>query len=168
TKDIRSFRGIAKVAPRFTLLFMIAVLATVGLPGLSGFVGEFMILIGSFDSSVISGAFAVIAAAGVIIAAIYLLNMFRKMMFGESDEEMQTKIIDLNGREMAVVLPLVTLMFVIGLYASPFLTQINKGSDRVIQFVEEHTEGTRLTDAQVEDPATDERLVELNVAELQQ
>ena len=168
TKDFRSFRGIAKVAPRFTLFFMIAVLATVGLPGVSGFVGEFMILIGSFSSSVISGAFAVIAAAGVIIAAIYLLNMFRKMMFGESDEEMKTKIFDLNGREMAVVLPLIALMFVIGLYASPFLTQINKWSDRVIQFVEQATEGTRLTDAQIEEPVQDERLVELNVAELQQ
>lgn len=140
TMDIRGFQGLAKLAPRFTLFFMITVMAAVGLPGLSGFVGEFMILLGAFNSSVLGTSFAIVATAGMVIAAIYLLNMFRRMMFGAHDEQLQTRITDLKRLELAVVLPLIALMFTIGIYAKPFLKDINRGSDRMIQWVETQTQ----------------------------
>ncbi len=149
TKDIRGFQGIAKLAPKFTLFFMIAVMATVGLPGLSGFVGEFMILMGSFKSGYISGAFAVVGAVGLVIAAIYLLSMFRKMMFGETHTSITGKFFDLTRREVAVVAPLIALMFFIGLYAKPVLTQVNPGTDRVLSMVEAQLDAPSLTESEV-------------------
>ena len=146
TKDIRGFQGIAKIAPKFTVLFMITVMTALGLPGLSGFVGEFMILLGSYSSNAVSGTFAIIAAIGVVVASIYLLNTFRRMMFGKTNEELKNKIFDLNRREVAVVLPLVSLMIFMGLYATPFLSQINKGSDRVLNIVESRIEGKSFTE----------------------
>lgn len=150
TKDIRGFQGIAKIAPKFTVLFMITVMTALGLPGLSGFVGEFMILIGAYSSTEVSSVFAILAALGIVAASIYLLNTFRVMMFGETNEELKNKIFDLSGREVAVVLPLVTLMIVMGLYASPFLNQINKGSDRVLKIVESRVEGKSFTDNSID------------------
>lgn len=134
-REISAFQGVASLAPKFALLFMISVMASVGLPGLSGFVGEFMILIGAFDSGVIGGIFAVLSALAVVIAAVYLLNMFRKTMFGESNDQMRRIMKDLQGREVALLMPLVILMFVIGLWATPFLKQINPGSERVLEQV---------------------------------
>ena len=87
TRMIADFQGLAKQIPVFTLIFMITIMASVGLPGLNGFVGEFLVLMGSFKSTVISQAFAIFAATGVIIAAVYLLWMFRRVMFGELDKE---------------------------------------------------------------------------------
>ncbi|MEM6630527.1 MAG: NADH-quinone oxidoreductase subunit M [Bacteroidota bacterium] len=135
TRMISDFQGLAKRVPIFTLVFMITVMASVGLPGLNGFVGEFLVLMGSFKSTVISQAFAIFAASGVIIAAVYLLWMFRRVMFGELDKEENRNLIDLNGREVAVMLPLIILMFWMGFYATPFLKQISSSSDKVVAFV---------------------------------
>ncbi|MEM6801344.1 MAG: NADH-quinone oxidoreductase subunit M [Bacteroidota bacterium] len=146
THEIDGFQGVAKIAPKFTILFMITVMTALGLPGLSGFVGEFMILIGSYHSTEVSGVFAIIAALGVIAAAIYLLNSFRVMMFGGINEKLKDKIYDLKPREVAVVMPLVALMIFMGLYATPFLDQINKGADRVLKIVESRVEGKSFTD----------------------
>ncbi|MEM8887950.1 MAG: proton-conducting transporter membrane subunit, partial [Bacteroidota bacterium] len=150
TKDIRGFQGLAKIAPKFTVLFMITVMTALGLPGLSGFVGEFMILIGAYSSTEVSSVFAILAALGVVAASIYLLNTFRVMMFGKTNEELKSKVFDLTGREVAVVLPLVTLMIVMGLYATPFLNQINRGSDRVLKIVESRVEGKSFTDNSID------------------
>ncbi len=140
SREIADFKGVATLAPGFALLFMISVLASVGLPGLSGFVGEFMILLGSYDSEVIGGVFAILAALAVIIAAVYLLNMFRTTMFGRSDSDLKESFSDLNRREIGLMIPLVILMFWIGLYATPFLTPINQGSERVLEQIEEVTD----------------------------
>ncbi|MFK7921429.1 MAG: NuoM family protein [Bacteroidia bacterium] len=136
TRAIKDFQGVAKVMPKFTFLFMITMMASVGLPGLNGFVGEFLILMGSFKSSMISGVFAVLAATGVVIAAVYLLWMFRRVMFGELDKEENRQLVDLNGREVAVMMPLIILMFWMGLYATPFLKQIGFSSDKVVEAFE--------------------------------
>ena len=82
TRAIADYQGIAKAMPRYTFIFLITVMASVGLPGLNGFVGEFMILIGSFNSEIFSNVFPILAATGVVIAAVYLLWMFRRVMFG--------------------------------------------------------------------------------------
>ena len=136
TMDIRGFKGIAKLAPRYSLFLMVSILALLGLPGLSGFVGEFMILLGAFKAESMPPAFAIIAVSGVLLASVYLLVLFRKLMFGLPDDVMKNKITDLNLREIVVILPLVIGMVIVGFFTSPMLDQINKGTDRVLNIVE--------------------------------
>jgi NADH-quinone oxidoreductase subunit M len=135
SREIADFQGVAKGAPLFTLLFMITIMASVGLPGLSGFVGEFLILMGAFDSLVINRSFAILGTLGVILAAVYLLNMFRKVMFGPADGSVSGAISDASRREALIMLPLIVLMFWVGLYATPFLDAIEAGTQAVIQQV---------------------------------
>lgn len=135
TREIKDFQGIARQLPTFTFIFMITVMASVGLPGLNGFVGEFLVLMGSFKSGVISQAFPIFAATGVIIAAVYLLWMFRRVMFGALDKEENRQLTDLKPREVLVMMPLVILMFWMGLYAAPFLKQISFSADKVVEQV---------------------------------
>lgn len=133
TRAIKDFQGIARKVPIFTLFFMITVLASVGLPGLNGFVGEFMVLMGSFYSDLVSNVWAVIAASGVIVAAVYLLWMFRRVMFGALDKDENKALIDLNGREIAVLVPLVVLMFYMGFNSGPYLREIDRGAANILQ-----------------------------------
>lgn len=132
TREIKDFQGLAKQVPVFTLFFMLATLSSIGLPGLNGFVGEFLVLIGSFQSVYVSKAFAVISATGVIIAAIYMLWMFRRVMFGELDKPENKELTDLSRQEVLILMPLVILMFVIGFHATPFLQEIGKSSDKIL------------------------------------
>jgi len=135
TRMIADFGGLARQMPIFTLFFIITILASVGLPGLNGFIGEFMVLIGSFGSFVVSSFWAVLATTGVIIAAVYLLWMFRRVMFGPLDKEENKALIDLNGREIAVMIPLVILMFWLGFNSKPILKEIDNGSKIVLEQV---------------------------------
>lgn len=133
TRAIADFQGLAKRVPIFTLFFMITVLASVGLPGLNGFVGEFMILMGGFASNIVSGWWAVFAASGVIVAAVYLLWMFRRVMFGALDKEENQKLTDLNRNEIFVLVPLVLMMFWLGFNSGPVLKQIDKSAALVLK-----------------------------------
>lgn len=135
TREIKDFQGIAKKMPRFALLFLITVMASVGLPGLNGFVGEFMVLVGAYQSEIIAGVFPILAATGVVIAAVYLLWMFRRVMYGQLDKDENRQLEDLNNKEVAVMIPLVILMFVMGLYAKPFLQQISPSAKRIVEEV---------------------------------
>ncbi|MCB9234616.1 MAG: NADH-quinone oxidoreductase subunit M [Bacteroidia bacterium] len=137
TRAIADFQGLAKSIPVFTVFFMITVLSSAGLPGLNGFIGEFMVLLGSFSSSHVSAAFPILAASGVIIAAVYLLWMFRRVMFGPLDKEANRTLKDLNLREVLVMVPLVLLMFLMGLYPKPFLKEIDRSSDVIVKMVEQ-------------------------------
>ncbi|MFM2376131.1 MAG: hypothetical protein RLZZ165_1228 [Bacteroidota bacterium] len=128
TRMIADFQGLARQIPIFTLFFMITVLASVGLPGLNGFVGEFMVLAGSFASPLVSGWWAVVAATGVIVAAVYLLWMFRRVMFGALDKDENRKVADLTRNEIWVMVPLVLLMFWLGFNSGPFLRQIDSSA----------------------------------------
>lgn len=122
TRQISDFGGIARKAPVFTVLFMISVLASVGLPGLNGFIGEFLILLGSFGSHPV---LTVIATSGIIFAAVYLLWMFQRVMFQKVTNPKIEDFKDMTAREIAVILPLVALMFIIGFYPMPFLSRID-------------------------------------------
>ena len=133
SREISDFKGIAKQLPVFTLLFMITTMSSIGLPGLNGFVGEFLILIGSFGSPAIgSPVYTIIATTGVIIAAVYMLWMFRRVMFGQLDKEENKNLKDLNTREVGIMLPLILLMFLLGFYATPFLEEISLSSDIIV------------------------------------
>jgi NADH-quinone oxidoreductase subunit M len=133
TREIADFQGLARQIPVFTLFFMITVLASVGLPGLNGFVGEFLVLMGAYGSHVVGGIWAVIAASGVIVAAVYLLWMFRRVMFGALDKEENKKVTDLTRNEIWVMIPLVLLMFWLGFNSGPFLKQIDASSVRILE-----------------------------------
>ena len=127
TRQIKDLGGIAKKAPILTVLFLTSVLASVGLPGLNGFIGEFLILIGSFRSYPV---LTIIATSGIIFAAVYLLWMFQRVMFQDPHDQTAPYdhhlefFDDMNLREIITVLPLIILMFLMGFYPSPFLDRI--------------------------------------------
>ncbi len=131
TRLIAEFGGISKVMPVFAVFFMIFTLSSIGLPGLNGFVGEFLILLGTFE---VYPWFAVFAASGVIFAAVYMLWMFQRVMFGEVTNPKNLNLKDLNAREVVVLLPLVIFCVWIGVYPSTFLKPMEPS---VKQFIEQ-------------------------------
>jgi NADH-quinone oxidoreductase subunit M len=121
TRDMDAFGGLWKVMPVYGALTLIVALSSMGLPGLNGFVGEFTILLGAFGSQAIGSPwFAGLAAAGVILAAIYILFMFQKMFLGPLDKDENKKLKDLNWREIVTLVPILVFIFWIGLYPKPF------------------------------------------------
>jgi NADH-quinone oxidoreductase subunit M len=121
TREMDAFGGLWKVMPIYGALMLIVALSSMGLPGLNGFVGEFTILLGAFGSQALGSPwFAGVAALGVILAAVYILFMFQKLFLGPLDKEENKRLTDINWREIAVLVPLVILIFWIGLFPSPF------------------------------------------------
>ncbi len=122
TRQISDFGGLSRVMPVFALCFMVVALSSIGLPGTNGFVGEFLILLGAFRTH---RALTVIAATGVVLAAVYMLWMFQRMMFGKVTHEENLRLKDMNGREIACMLPILLLVFWIGVYPQPFLRRMD-------------------------------------------
>jgi NADH-quinone oxidoreductase subunit M len=133
TRMIADFGGLAKCMPIFATIFLIVTLSSIGLPGLNGFVGEFMILLGSFVSGAFSKVHAVLAATGVILAAVYMLWMFQRVMFGKLDKPENQALKDLNLREVIVLLPILLFIVWIGVYPKPFLSRIEKSVNHVLK-----------------------------------
>lgn len=122
TRAFADFGGLAKSVPVLSFFLVFTALASAGLPGLNGFVGEFLILMGSFKSTVLASPVLVaIATTGVILAAVYLLYMIYRTFFGELDRDENRNMLDLNPREVVLLLPLVVLMVWLGLGPKPFL-----------------------------------------------
>ncbi len=125
TRDMDAFGGLWKVMPIYGALTLIVTLSSMGLPGLNGFVGEFTILLGAWQAGQAGGSlgsylYAAFAASGVILAAIYMLFMFQKLFLGPVDKEENKKLQDLNWREIITLIPLIIMIFWIGLYPKPF------------------------------------------------
>ncbi len=133
TRMIEEFGGLAKVMPIYATLFLIVTLSSIGLPGLNGFVGEFLILLGAFQSNMVYG---VIAALGVIFAAVYMLWMFQRVMFGEITREENKNLKDLSLREILVLLPLIFFIIQIGVYPKPFLSRMDASVKHLVAQVE--------------------------------
>jgi NADH-quinone oxidoreductase subunit M len=133
TREMNAFGGLWRVMPVYAVLTLIVALSSMGLPGLNGFVGEFAILLGSFGSEAIGSPwFAGIAAVGVILAAVYMLYMFQKMFLGPVDKEENRRLLDLNLREIVTLVPLLVLIFWIGLYPRPFFNLMGPAVDNLV------------------------------------
>src|SRR5829696_8657053 len=134
TRMIGEFGGLATPMPWFSTLFVIASLSSIGLPFLNGFVGEFLILIGMWTSSTIDHAWIVtmLAATGVIWAAVYMLWMLQRVVFGKITNSENATLSDLNHREMGLLLPLLILMLFMGVYPRVFLDR-SKASVEIIR-----------------------------------
>jgi NADH-quinone oxidoreductase subunit M len=127
TRMIADFGGVARTMPAFAALFVIVTLSSIGLPGTNGFVGEFLVLLGSFGRW---RALTVVAATGVILSAAYMLWMVQRVFFGPIAHEENQNLTDLNAREWLYLLPIVALVFWIGVYPQAFLRKIEPSIDQ--------------------------------------
>ncbi|MFB6231087.1 MAG: NuoM family protein [Salinibacter sp.] len=144
TRLMDDYGGLATSVPVLTTFMVISVLASAGLPGLNGFVGEFLILIGSFKSTVLgSPGLVALATTGVILAAVYLLHMVYRTFFGELTDAANAQMADMNAREFLLMAPLVVLMFVLGFFPNPFLQKTAPTTEFLLNTVEEKRTAVR-------------------------
>jgi NADH-quinone oxidoreductase subunit M len=136
TREIAALRGLQRVAPVFAAVFTVVMLSSIGLPGLNGFVGEFLILVGSFLTR---RWWAVVAATGVILAAIYLLWAYQRVFHGEVDDDNRA-FPEMTWREGAVLAPLLALIVFLGIYPKPVLERMEPAVDRLIAHVDENSD----------------------------
>ncbi len=139
TKAINAFGGIWKIMPLFSGIALVISLSSMGLPSMNGFVGEFTILLGSASSEVLNIWFTAVATLGVILAAVYTLFMFNKVFMGPLDKKENQELEDLtwskNWTELGALVPLVIMIFVIGLYPSPFFELMDGSVGHLVNFV---------------------------------
>lgn len=141
TRQLADFGGIARTMPVFTVLFVIATLSSIGLPGLNGFVGEFLILSGSFQTMPV---YAIIAASGVILAAMYMLWLVQRVFFGPITNEENRTMPDIKWNELAAVIPLVIFMVWIGVRPNTFLKKMEPSVQQLLSTVREGTDSQRV------------------------
>jgi NADH-quinone oxidoreductase subunit M len=133
TRLITDFGGLSKQMPVFATIFMIVTFSSIGLPGTNGFVGEFLVLIGAFESEL--RWWTIIASSGVILSAVYMLWMFQRVMFGELDNPKNQKLKDLNAREIGIMVPLIIMIFVMGIYPKPFIDKMDPAIKKLVSQV---------------------------------
>jgi NADH-quinone oxidoreductase subunit M len=136
TRAIADFGGIARPMPVFAAIFVIVTMSSIGLPALNGFVGEFLILLGTFQAS---PAVAVPATFGVVLAAVYMLWMVRRVFFGPVEKGENRGLIDLDWRERAVMLVILVPIFWIGVYPQTFLKRLHPSVLELLRVMEEKT-----------------------------
>jgi NADH-quinone oxidoreductase subunit M len=132
TRDIDRYGGLADRMPAYAFVFMCLMLASVGLPGTSGFVGEFLILLGTFRVSTLE---CFLAATALFLGAMYMLYLYRRVIFGTITREDLRGMLDLSPREKAVFAPLLLLVLWMGVYPSSFLTPIRASVEKIVQQV---------------------------------
>ena len=136
SRALADFGGLWKTLPVLGTISLVVTLSSVGLPGLNGFVGEFTILLGGFHSEAIGTPWITGAATvGVILAAVYLLYMFEKVFLGPIRHEENRKLPDLNWREIVILVPIVVMIFWIGLYPKPFFELLNPTVENLVALV---------------------------------
>jgi NADH-quinone oxidoreductase subunit M len=133
TRMIADYGGISSEMPLFATIFMIITLSSIGLPTLNGFIGEFTILVGAFNRT---WWWALLAVIGIVLGAAYMLWMYQRVFFGPLKNQENKGLEDLNGRELAYLVPIVVLCFWIGLYPKPFFEIMEKPVDYIVQKVD--------------------------------
>jgi NADH-quinone oxidoreductase subunit M len=148
TREISEYGGITSVMPKFAVIFAIAMFASVGLPGLNGFVGEYLTLLGAFRSPFLNDwTYAIVSSSGVIFAAVYLLWMFQRVMFGKNENPENHHLRDLTKMEYWQLVPLVILMVWLGVAPKTFMDYSEESVKHVVGQVEHYMWGTDGTHA---------------------
>jgi NADH-quinone oxidoreductase subunit M len=129
SRMIADMGGLSSVMPIYATLFAITMLSSIGLPGLNGFIGEFLILVGTFK---VNWIWALFAVSGIVLGAAYMLWMFQRTMFGTVNHEKVQGLPDLSLREAMTLIPLVIMFFWIGLYPAPFLKAMEPSVQKVV------------------------------------
>ena len=129
TREINRYGGLAHNMPKYALVFMLFMMASVGLPGTSGFVGEFMIMLGVFQ---INTVVALFIASGVVLGAVYMLFLYRRVIYGKLEKADVKAMTDLSAREIAMFAPLVVLVLWMGIYPSSFLEPMHASVENLI------------------------------------
>jgi NADH-quinone oxidoreductase subunit M len=137
TREMSQYGGLAKSVPALAAVFLIITLSSIGLPGTNGFVGEFLILAGSFNSKLTNAPwYAACGALGVILGAVYMLWMYQRVFFGPVKHKENEGLSDLSGREWTVLTPLVAMVIVMGVFPAPFLDRIEPAAARLVSRLE--------------------------------
>ncbi|MBL4805146.1 MAG: NADH-quinone oxidoreductase subunit M [Alphaproteobacteria bacterium] len=137
TREISRYGGIVKNMPKYATVFMILMLGSVGLPGTSGFVGEFLVLLGAFQ---VDTTIAALAATGVILGAAYMLLLYRRVIFGPRVNDDALSMPDLNARELGLLVPLVLLIIWLGVFPGTVMDKISPSVDKLISNYNERLE----------------------------
>jgi NADH-quinone oxidoreductase subunit M len=132
TREIDAYGGLVQRMPRYAVAFMVFTLANVGLPGTSGFIGEFLTLIGTFQAN---AWVALLATTGVILSACYALYLYRRVIFGVIEKPSLAGIVDLSGREIAVLAPLLILTIYYGVHPQPIIDASAASIDSLLKGV---------------------------------
>ena len=141
TRMIDDFGGLWKQMPIFSAFFLVVTLSSIGLPGLNGFVGEFLILLGSFQNSPFWTAGA---SSGVVLGAIYMLWMFRRVIFGPLSRPENQRLEDMGAREIVMLAPILALILFMGIYPRPFLSRMKPAVELIVQRIESKKEAIPL------------------------
>ncbi|HNX97177.1 MAG TPA: proton-conducting transporter membrane subunit, partial [Candidatus Aminicenantes bacterium] len=132
TRLISEYGGLSARMPIYAAVFLIMTMSSIGLPGLNGFIGEFMILMGTFA---VNWKWAAIAATGIILSASYMLWLYQRVMFGRLENPANEKLKDLSLREIAIFVPLIVMAFWIGIYPKPFLDILDRPVEKIVRIV---------------------------------
>ncbi len=149
TRMIAEYGGLVHRMPVYSVLFLVVTLSSIALPLMNGFVGEFLILVGTYTSQITSHPklFGSLAAIGMILSAVYMLWMYQRVIFGELNNPDNMKLTDLNNRERLALAPLILLIFVMGIYPSLFLSRSDKAiSELKNVFTQTHITETRVNE----------------------
>ena len=133
TRLIAEFGGLWKQLPVLSTIFLVVMLSSIGLPGLNGFVGEFLILLGTFAISVPASVAGVV---GIILGAVYMLWMYQRVIFGPLDKTANSKLVDLSRRELTVLVPVVAMIVLMGVYPRPFLKRMEPAVEAFVARVQ--------------------------------
>ncbi|MBX7137081.1 MAG: NADH-quinone oxidoreductase subunit M [Oligoflexia bacterium] len=160
TREISEYGGLAARVPIFAFLFLVFTLSSIALPLTNGFIGEFLILAGSFQEL---PGFTIVAVAGVVLGAVYMLTLYMKTMYGEIDEAKNGALTDVSMRELVTFAPLLALVFIMGIYPKPFLNALEPTIKNYIRVVEERRQMLKSsapmrTRQVAEDQAADEKI----------
>jgi len=136
TRLISEFGGLATSVPVYSTFFLIVTLSSLGLPLLNGFVGEFLIIVGSYYRH---AAYAAFASAGVVLAAVYLLWMYQRVFYGEITNEKNRLLPDCDFREKLILSVIVVVIIAMGVYPQPFLRRMDRSVDTIMQHLESRT-----------------------------
>jgi NADH-quinone oxidoreductase subunit M len=141
TREIGRYGGIVKNMPRYATLFMIFMLGSVGLPGTSGFVGEFLALLGAFQVNTLVAA---LAATGLILGAAYMLLLYRRVVFGAAVHKDASAMSDVSAREIFLLLPLAVLTIYLGVFPSVIMDRVSPSVERLLSLYNGHLDAAQM------------------------